>query len=583
MHKRATCILTLLLFGCDSSSESDVGLQPADAGAADSAGEVDSGEAADGGELGDGGLSVRPAPPDDPGAEVRIASGLRAPANAQQVDLVIEALARAGVRVYEDDATSLIQEINGLPSIFKFLRSQAASMALEPANGLGTSGHSIDVFAAAPPASPFTMAQVIGAYAKSGDTFGARLSRELLLGADFDHPDSVVFPTLVIALFLADLYPHELGFSGGRSPIFADTPCGVINDFLNNAARIVEDEIRAQFDGTFGTILATALAAIVNIAIEAARAALEALTAPLQKLAVLVHVVSLLRDWTLTPMIMPGAFHYQVGSGAPVRGTVAITVGNFLEYPSHVRDCAAVAGVSLPDTMPEGSMVTWTALTGIPQHAAIVEQQDVVQPGNTAQLTYQASVETEEQHANGPLHTGPVAIMVTVSRGDVAALAPLIGSLLGNRLVAAIASALAGPVLQELAALVGPETTLQVAAMYHTDPNATIHRVITDQATIIIDAHSCTGAHAPWTGTIDIIPGGEDMLSWDLTAGPDAFSWSVSIPDGTHNGQGTVSVTPDGMALQMNGTVTVVTPKGSAMAGFGEAIPIVYGPNAACP
>lgn len=151
-----------------------------------------------------------PAPAPDPGAPERLATALRRGYDRQSVEAAVEALARAGVATGADSDLHVLQEVAGRPSRYRYLEAQVRNMARQVAAGSGYSGAALN--AALPgiplpeaPGGAIPFSAVLAAWAAQADTFGAQFARALLGPIDLPRHAALTYPTLLIALLLADL------------------------------------------------------------------------------------------------------------------------------------------------------------------------------------------------------------------------------------------------------------------------------------------------------------------------------------------------------------------------------------------
>ncbi|MBI3072164.1 MAG: hypothetical protein HYY84_08595 [Deltaproteobacteria bacterium] len=359
-----------------------------------------------------------------------------------KVDALIEAFARAGVSTFEDDGTRLVQNTSGRASAIRFVRTQVRNMAFEAAHGAGVLGEALDAIAPIDGANVGVSAFVV-AYAKGVTTFGATLTKALLDGQPLDAPARVTFPTLALALFVADLYPAPPASHGkpGDAAIAtvraaATDPCAAINDFLDMLPDILAGVVPQDW-GFWGAAARAIIAGFARMSTSAAQALLQQFAAPLRLLAVFVNARALFSDWLVTITPDAPSSHYAVGSQNVEHSFTAAVAS--LGQNSLVSNCAAAAGLPLPAT-PEGSKVTWSERHGLPEHAAKLSADAALSAANTA--TYRVRMKSEPDDVHKPENTektGWIVLAADVERKPSSEISNMLGALMGNPVMASLA------------------------------------------------------------------------------------------------------------------------------------------------
>ncbi|MDQ4095183.1 MAG: hypothetical protein M3174_03130 [Actinomycetota bacterium] len=546
------------------------------------------------------------APAPDPGAPARLAQALRDDFSEATVDAGLEAFARAGIGVFDDDSGTLVQEVAGGPSAFRYTAYQIRNLSLETSAGGGYRGSDLDALGLLQHEKLPTVSQMLVNYATKVDTFGAQLSAELLADQDLMAPENVVFPNIVIAMFLADVYPREpaegetadsgeVVLAAGSSPLVVtqeefpdeldpltdegwrddeeDTDrgvCGAVQDFFNNVGEIASGAIGPVATGTLRRALGRIVERIPGLA-EVRRA--NAI------LTTLVQAASVLRTWEIEMEVVPEeTAHYSV-AGDVVTGsfTAHVTDGGGFDPPAWLDACAGLVGLDLPESEDApGSEVTWVK-EGIPPHAEVVHEDATVQETSKAVLDFEMTEETEEDHASGELQEGEILVTATVKRNDTRTLSPTIETLLADASgeARAVVEAAAPDLLAELAELLDPTGSAMLPVEYHAPQSATIEW---EREGASFSAYSCTGPRGPWMGTLVHTAGGSSSFEFEFPEDSNTTDVTISVgtPVGTLTFSGTATLTGD--AIEFTGDTTV--PGGG---GGGTAVaPIEYGPVEEC-
>ena len=161
---------------------------------------------------------------------------------------VVAALAGEGVGVYATPKSRRPLDRVSSPAVpIRVLRSQAAAFASETSTGAGVSGASLDGLVPmprAPGGKQFpSFDYLLAAYASGHSTPGERVAHRLLAGANLSHPDTVVFPNLVLTLLSADVYRAGKAKSSSARIAAADQPlahsaasgslCSTLSDWVS--------------------------------------------------------------------------------------------------------------------------------------------------------------------------------------------------------------------------------------------------------------------------------------------------------------------------------------------------------------
>lgn len=504
------------------------------------------------------------APTDDPGVVRRLAAAARSDVSPAAL---IEAFARAGVVTYREGTRDPVQAIAGQPSALWLIDRQVAHLALEVRSQQGYRGAALD---AAVPTGPIPgMSYLLAAYVTSGDTFGSRFSEALLAGAALDDPQSVVFPGAVLAFFMADVLGHAapLSTNGGaaRMPHYLRpmSACGDISNQINEVMNRLTDS-STWGGGWSGFILSSAF----SLARVAAPSLAELVTRIpfvqqiVQILAIAqiaVTIGSLLRDWTVTLTADASTYHYAGGGGGPSAGTFTATVdtGTDIEPPAALRECAALAGITLPEMSgAAGSEVEWRPVAGWGQHATAKRRDETVTVASTATLGFEAATETSLDHTKGTTEDHTVTLEVTVHRSDVQRVEQLVSKAVsdavGIPVIGGFIGSLAGGATAALANLLLDVTTqASVAVQGELHPwTGTYAQPGTGGGSLTLTGNSCAGIAGPWTLDVKLsgmLKGSSSTtFTFDENTGVAPVEWAVPSPfptgDATFKWTGTATL-----------------------------------------
>ncbi len=376
------------------------------------------------------------------------------------------ALTGAGVAVVDSPAPVVTD------AIFTLTKSQARFVAEEAVAGAGLLGTTLDA-AGGGTTSGLPMSAVLAGYVRGVDTPGAEYSRALLSGQDLTDPESVLFPTIVLALFAADaasaFAADEVvattstdtasNASGGlKAPgfrhsrkllvglcsdvtksifdavdsIFAkihippgrvgNTGSSFLNGLLQGLTDVVVSGLNFVIDAAKTLVvdgIKFVLSQVLSIVAEVAAAA-----------ALVANIVSAVRPWTLQvsakdPNTRKGVDSEKIYDRATAK---AIIIGPTDDWPDWFVDCAKVAGVTLPSLLPVDAPVIWKVFSYV-QSADLMTESTVEIPKDTklrkegsdvvAKIGLVTGTETKETASKGDAQHGAVLITATARRNQI--------------------------------------------------------------------------------------------------------------------------------------------------------------------
>lgn len=441
------------------------------------------------------------------------------------VEAAIRALAVSGVGVYEGpSAAAPIYRLDGPSSPLRFLRWQAENLARDADADGGIGADEIDELLPMPPESvPFSL--VLAGYVAAAQTPGAEHARQLMADQDLEAPAALLFPTLVLALFVGEVTgaaaSGATAESGGvlipepaiaRAATPAVARAAAPARALTTDLKIARAPVRLAAAGVCGDLttfftdtLQKVAAAIVAVLpdIPFLKAAMEwALTKGLQLglkvaadlvelipyigairsaigvLALAVTVVAALRDWTVSVAAQPASAHYSVGpstSQANAIGTVDDGPGDV--FSPAVRECASLLSIDLAKGGAAGSTATWQVVSGS-EHAAPGDNQDTqVDAGRRTTLRLVMTREPEDVHKSSRIANGLVRLRVTVKRQDVEQVRKFIEGAITSSLPPSVYTALTGQFgdpLAKIAAMTDITGQGRLVAEYHLPEEPTL-------------------------------------------------------------------------------------------------------------
>ncbi|NJC72225.1 hypothetical protein HC031_21250 [Planosporangium thailandense] len=563
------------------------------------------------------------------------------------VNGAIDALAAAGVGVYDGPTATAPIRTPKAASPLRLLRSQVENLAKDADGGGGIGADAIDDMLPMPPESvPFSF--VLAGYVAAAKTPGAERSRTLMAGQDLEQPRSLLFPTIVLTLFVAEATATAPAATGQPTavataaldrpagaparpaalpiPRLAAGPCGDFSAFFTTTLQ----KIAAAIVGVLPDIpflkaaISWALTKGLALGLGAAKDLIEripfiqALRSAIGTLALAVTVVAALRQWTVSVATQPATAHYRVGaeiSGVKAIGTVDDRGGDV--FSPEVRECATLLGIDLPRGGAAGSAAAWQVVAG-GRHASPAYNQDTkVDAGKRTTFSLVMASESEDVHRGRRIANDQVVLRVTVKRQDVDKVRAFIEGAITKQLPSGVYAALTGVFgdpLAKIAAMTDFTGQGRLVAEYHLadEPPASATpgpspsggravRVSFDRpetrtesgetvalAGRIVDLVACDGPYGTWKGTFRV--GGIQSafpVPWKEVP--------VSFSMGGGSGTRTVHIKPDEVVVLppniTSDTEADVSVDGKTMTLTGRvdgdigsvSMPIRPAPDASCP
>ena len=417
------------------------------------------------------------------------------PFDESKVAIVTDALRAAGVAVadtWDPDA----------PEVVRITSWQAQNMAAEAANDGGMTGAELE--AASPtPEGAAPIGYLISAWAIDYDSDAARFAHALLGEQDFHHPESILFPSLVTSLFLADAtagidaadHPVEQAADGSgsitmaavwldSSSVAAAGPCSAVSNFIQSAIATVFNALTVDRSGggLFG-FLGKIWNTVVNLAFDFVLGLVKVVTQPIVSLIVTVlgavetirQVSTYLVAWRSTLEPDPETNRFGVDTER-VQGALTLTVlDNRLPIPAVVLDCADQFGVDVRGAgSSAGSTIAWTPTNMARADLSVLDTASaVIDDDQKAEYHYITGQESKKE-ADGDEHAGLLKLVSSVHRNDIERVRKLFTALVFDQLpssIRGIVERIAGPLLDaatnHLTSITDVRATGYVAITFH--------------------------------------------------------------------------------------------------------------------
>lgn len=413
--------------------------------------------------------------------------GAAGPAPSGSSEGLRDALEVAGIRVIDDPADSPGQGL-------ELWSYQVDNMEREIDDGAGFLGSQLDELVGAPGGMPFSY--LVAGWLDAAPTPAAEQALGLMGDQDWTQAPSLVFPSAVLVLFVADGVQASGGAEGtamanARLASYAQAGvCSTLAGWVNRALSFIFDALKVEVDGTGGFFdwLGIIWNAAVDLVQGIVEGLIEALTAPIVELiasglaviGTLSIVASLLQPWNLDLEPSNAVTRFALTGAPNVQESVVATAdpGYEFEWPGYLEDCASVAGLTLPNpTDAEGSDILWKE-QGFPELGSVTELEQTLDTENSATLDW---VTAREDSDEGEEQFGTVSIHASVDLGQIEELKTMLTTLITGSipsgpfsgLVASVFEALTEPIFDTLTDLVRIKGTTSVTVIYHDEPEET--------------------------------------------------------------------------------------------------------------
>ncbi|MFC6356771.1 hypothetical protein [Luethyella okanaganae] len=487
-------------------------------------------------------------------------------------DFSVADLEAGGIVVVADEAAVASQ-----PTALTLTEVQAERIVAEANAGAGVTGAALEAVAPVPADHP-PIDYVLAAYVSQAELPGAKRV-QALFDADIDwtHAREIVFPTVAVALFVADmmlLAAEQFGPEQSESGSPASAPpaaagaatairavwpaeaaglCSAATGFLSSVIQGLFDVLRVipgvvdALDGlgVFGKILSGILNAAINLAQGVVEGVVSVITQPILNvmrtaiaaLGVASQVMSYFTNERLVVTPKPSNhLSFAVDPGPDVRGSFVASAHSLGgDWPGVVRDCAQASGVALPELIAPGGQTTWTVTSTVP---LIIPDSTTtkVSADHTATLDFSTGHESAEA-AKGPERTAAAFATASIPRKELGGFLDLAarsvdgvkGDILGRipgplqsaaaQVFAATIDPIVARIRAEIAGTVGGVLTLKgdgtVYVTFHAPPDPTpTPRPIAEPD----DENFCP----------DFVAAVEELRA-ALAATSDLFGWAASV------------------------------------------------------
>jgi hypothetical protein len=328
---------------------------------------------------------------------VVLAAGCGAPADESSLptlkaltrDQIIQLLAASGVAVVDDvEGSAPVVPVTEPRSPLELTVWQVDHLSLDLKSGGNIAGYQLDElgFASGMPADAPPFSYLVAGWITTYGSEGSKRVLDVMGAQDWVHPDRVIFPHLVLLVFLSDLArdaaaaeaeiarPGLLAGPGGpprATPIVVDAARVAQCPLTSWVDNIVSGIFNAIKISTDGAGIKGVLAGIWNAAVDLAKKALialaEVLTAPVR--AAIKATVGIVGAMSLMASLLAGfeisatqegATHWAHPEQSDQVGKFTIKVSSPLgDWPGYLLACARDLGFTLPDVNPGGKNISW--------------------------------------------------------------------------------------------------------------------------------------------------------------------------------------------------------------------------------
>jgi hypothetical protein len=385
-------------------------------------------------------------------------------------------LASVGVATVADETSKTpVAAVTGSTGL-TFTAAQVRAMTLEAADHGGISGATLDATASLPANYP-PFAYLLAAWIKDAKTPGAIQMRKVMGAQNWTDAPTIVFPTIALPLFTADVIsslpaptsqPSGLGAGssanagltteaaavrlGTDADVFTSA-CSSASGFIQGVLNSVVTALQFSNPGTGGVggFFKTVWNGAIGLAQQAIQGIVSAISGPVLgaiktvagTAAVVAQIVSYLKPWSVKVTADPATVN--AGSGGTLTAKVDTGTGG-ADYPSAVKDCANAIGVTLPALTAANAKGTWDVAGAITTNDATAVTLDDHSASSISFNSDKSDSGATCDSAGQPEKTGTAKI--TVTRPDTDGLKQLVTSLLTNGL-GAVGSVI-GPVVSAI-------------------------------------------------------------------------------------------------------------------------------------
>jgi hypothetical protein len=274
----------------------------------------------------------------------------------------------------------------------RFTEAQVSSMALGASDQAGVSGSTLDAVVPVTKGEP-PFSYILAAWVSSGTSSGAAAVRSVMGTQPWAQAPSLVFPTIALPLFTADVMKATGLPSGATKTAQARTsdrpaagegtvvamgsvsaPCSLVSKFIQDVLDTVFNALKLNGPSGSSVIakVGSFFISLWNIAVSFAQQVVTGLVkavgnAVVGKIALaaaaaasIAEVVSYITPWSAKVTAVPTSVAL---GGNPGSFKTVVSSGTSSDYPTAVKDCADAFNITLPSLTAKGSKATW-ALVG---------------------------------------------------------------------------------------------------------------------------------------------------------------------------------------------------------------------------
>jgi hypothetical protein len=396
------------------------------------------------------------------GARRPIPAGqLGGPFTAASVRSAEVVLARSGVATVADEKSRTpLVSVTG-PVRMRFTRAQVQAMALSAADGGGLLGATLS--SATPAAAGLApLGYVLASWVRNEATPGAEAVRAMMGAQDWKAVASVVFPTIALPLFAADVIAHTpVHATAPKAALvmdeqamgFFDAPCSTVSNFVQSTLDSVFNALQLQpaagngVGASIGNFFVTLWNGVVALAQRVVQGLVdkvsEFIVSKIQLAAgavvVIANIVSYLNPWSVQVSGIPGV----VLAGGSGVFKAKVSTSGLSAWPSAVVDCLP-AGVDLPPLEPANADATW-AVSGPISPSSPTDIK--ISPLGQGQL-YFTTTAAPTGCSSGPAAPQTASATITVQRPGTSQLKQVVINMISNSF--GVAGSIVSPVVQAI-------------------------------------------------------------------------------------------------------------------------------------
>ena len=397
---------------------------------------------------------------------------------SQSIPNVEKLFAGDGIATVPDESsTAALSPVNG-QVVMSFTRAQVASMTVQAADHGGIAGAVLDATYSMP-AGDVPISYLLAAWVSTGSSPGAAAVRSAMGREDWSEAPAVVFPSVGLALFAADVAHASIAQAvangkGSRgagtasttaedgprvdvvldaAELGTDSPCSTVSNFVQGvldtvfhalqlngpSGSSVIDKIGSFFVSLWNTAVSLAQFVIQGLVKVVGGAVVSAIQTAAGLTAIIAQVVSDVTPWSVSVTAKPPSV--PADSGGSFTATVSSGPGPS-GYPSAVSDCASGLAIPLPNMSAEGASGTWAL-----SPAVIPTSSTSVVLDDHASATISFTTTAPSGCSAHPSETTGTA-QITVNRPGVDQLKDMVDAMLTNGF--GVAGSIVAPVLQQL-------------------------------------------------------------------------------------------------------------------------------------